>query len=151
MRFVVETEASVESLRRRLVTKTIRIAAVIFRNDHGEVLSVRKSGTTAFMMPGGKLEPGEAPREAAVREIAEELRLELADEELEHLGRFVAPAANERDSTVDCDVYSWPHRLKTIPRVFEEIEEARWFATDSASEELAPLSRDVVFPRLSSR
>ncbi|MDQ4110455.1 MAG: NUDIX domain-containing protein, partial [Actinomycetota bacterium] len=37
------------------------------------MLTVRKNGTTKFMLPGGKLEPGESAAEAAVREVAEEL------------------------------------------------------------------------------
>ncbi|WP_080795640.1 NUDIX hydrolase [Corynebacterium pacaense] len=130
------------------MSSVIRIAAVILRNPAGEVLSVRKSGTRSFMMPGGKLEPGEDPRGAAVREIAEELHLDLIGERLDHLGRFVAPAANESGYTVDCDVFIWPAPLETMPAVFEEIAEARWFAADSNDEQLAPLSREAVFPRL---
>lgn len=130
------------------MSRIIRIAAVVFRNTGGDVLSVRKTGTDSFMMPGGKVETGETPRDAAVREIAEELHLRLIPARLEHLGRFVAPAANESGFTVDCDVFHWPEPLRGLPEVFEEIVEATWFPADSRAPELAPLSRDVVFPLL---
>lgn len=130
------------------LTKTIRIAAVVFRNNSGDVLSVRKSGTDSFMMPGGKVELAEAPRDTAVREIAEELHLVLDPSALEHLGRFRAPAANEAGFSVDCDVFHWPEALEQLPEVFEEIAEARWFPVDSTAAQLAPLSRDVIFPLL---
>lgn len=126
----------------------IRIAAVVFRNAGGDILSVRKAGTDSFMMPGGKVEPGEDPLNTAVREIAEELHLTLDPSRLEHLGRFAAPAANESGYTVDCDVFTWPHALRALPPVFDEIVEARWVAVSSREYWLAPLSRDVIFPRL---
>ncbi len=109
---------------------------------------MRKQGTGSFMMPGGKIEPGETPRHTAVREIAEELHVVLDPHQLQHLGRFGAVAANESGFVVDCDVFSWPHPLTELPGVFEEIAEAKWFRADSDATELAPLSRDVVFPKL---
>lgn len=136
------------SLSHTTLTRTIRIAAVVFRNNSGDVLSVRKTGTTSFMMPGGKVEASETPRRTAVREIAEELHIELDPGRLDHVGRFRAPAANESGFEVDCDVYQWPDPLTVLPEVFEEIAEAAWFPVSSTAAELAPLSRDVIFPRL---
>ncbi len=130
------------------MSRTIRIAAVVFRNDNGDVLSVRKTGTDSFMMPGGKVEPGESPLDTAVREIAEELNLDLNPQRLEYLGRFEAPAANEVGFRVDCDVFHWPDPLVDVPGVFDEIAEATWFPVTSRAPDLAPLSRDVVFPLL---
>ena len=126
----------------------IRIAAVVLRNTEGEILSVRKRGTGAFMMPGGKLEPGETGRQAAVREISEELGIDLDGPALSFLGRFSAPAANETGCSVDCDVFVHPKPVRELPGVRAEIEEARFFSVDSTASSLAPLSRDVVFPVL---
>ncbi|MGP6173564.1 NUDIX hydrolase [Corynebacterium sp. A21] len=128
--------------------ETIRIAAVVLRSEDGRILSVRKRGTGSFMLVGGKLEAGETPLCAAVREVAEELRIRLDPSRLSHLGRFEAPAANEDGAGVDCDVYLAADPIGGLPEVFEEIEEARFFAVDSESAELAPLSREVVLPIL---
>ncbi|AGF72094.1 NUDIX hydrolase [Corynebacterium halotolerans] len=127
---------------------TLRIAAVVLRDRTGRVLSVRKAGTEAFMLPGGKLEPGETGLQAAVREVAEELGRELDPERLGFLGCFTAPAANEPGFGVECDVFVWSEPLEALPTVREEIAEARWFPADSRDPVLAPLSRDVVFPAL---
>ena len=59
------------------MTGTFVVAAVAFVRD-GHVLTVRKRGTTRFMLPGGKLEPGESAYAAAVREIREEVGLRSA-------------------------------------------------------------------------
>src|SRR5699024_6985377 len=57
-----------------------------------EVLAVRKRGTGSYMQVGGKLEPGEAALQAAIREVEEELGVRLAPEDLELLGEFEAAA-----------------------------------------------------------
>lgn len=47
--------------------------AVLVMNDEGKLLSVsRKDDKTDFGLPGGKVEPGETPIEAAFRELFEE-------------------------------------------------------------------------------
>ena len=127
---------------------TLRIVAAVFRNPVGDVLGVRKSGTSSFMMPGGKIEPGETRLQAVVREISEELHLDLDPGRLHHLGLFRAPAANEPGLTVRCDVYVWPDPLIALPTVHDEIVEAVWVPVTSRAPEIAPLSRDVVFPHL---
>src|SRR5699024_9883355 len=45
--------------------------------ESAELLTVRKQGTSRFMLPGGKLDPGEDAQQAAVREVAEELGLTI--------------------------------------------------------------------------
>ena len=52
----------------------IRVAAVVFRDAEGRVLTVRKRGTQKFMLVGGKLKPGETAEQAAEREVAEHAR-----------------------------------------------------------------------------
>jgi len=46
----------------------IQIAAAIIINDHDEILLVRKEGSIYFMQAGGKIEIGETPIQALVRE-----------------------------------------------------------------------------------
>lgn len=130
------------------MNSTLRIVAAVFRNPAGDVLGVRKAGTSSFMMPGGKVEPGETHLQAVVREVGEELHLDLDPERLHHLGLFHAPAANEPGFSVRCDVYVWPDPLTELPTVHDEIVEAMWVPITSRAPDIAPLSRDVVFPHL---
>ena len=58
-------------------TGSIRVSAAVITDVDGRLLLVRKAGTTAFMQPGGKPEPGETPDVTLVRELREELGLRL--------------------------------------------------------------------------
>jgi 8-oxo-dGTP pyrophosphatase MutT (NUDIX family) len=58
-------------------------AAVVVRDGDGRVLLVRHSyGKERWSLPGGEVDPGESPAEAAVREAREEAGVEV---ELDHL------------------------------------------------------------------
>jgi ADP-ribose pyrophosphatase YjhB (NUDIX family) len=51
--------------------------AVLCHDAEGRVLLVRESDSGRWSTPGGAIEPGEVPEEAAVREVAEETGLEV--------------------------------------------------------------------------
>lgn len=121
----------------------IVVAAVAFTRD-GRVLTVRKRGTTMFMLPGGKLEPGESAAAAARREVAEEIGIEVTD--LELLGEFTADAANEPGHVVVSTVYR--AELGAEPAATGEIAELRWSPLDTATSDIAPLLREHVMPAL---
>lgn len=132
--------------------KIIAIAAVAIRNHKDDILHVRKRGTDSFIMVGGKIEPGESGLDAALREVSEEIGLELTEYDVDELGQFHAPAANESGFSVVCDVF-FTRKQWDLPdvAVHREIEEARWIDLGDVSDNLAPLSRDVVHPALSKR
>ena len=127
---------------------TIVVAAVVLRDEAGRMLSVRKRGTTSFLLPGGKLEPGETPAQAALREVAEEVGVVLDGERLALLGEFEAPAANEPGHVVRSTVFTHPARV--VPTLAAEIEELRWASLDEleADPSVAALTSRRVVPAL---
>jgi 8-oxo-dGTP diphosphatase len=123
----------------------MRIVVALARNADGQVLLVRKRGTTAFMQPGGKIEGGEDARMALSRELAEELGLAVPAEQFHYLGNASAPAANEPGVIVEAEIYSLT--LDRQVAVQSEIEEAAWVdPSNPAGMPLAPLTRDHVLP-----
>lgn len=125
----------------------IRIAAACLLDDAGRLLLVRKRGTQAFMLPGGKHEPGETSVQALLRELGEELDLHLESSALTPLGHFQANAANEPDMRVDAQVF-----IATLPHAVQpaaELEELAWLVpTGDYPHNLAPLLREQVLPAL---
>ena len=131
------------------MTPTLHIAAAILLNERRQLLLVRKGGTTAFMQPGGKVDPGEQPLEALIRELQEELGLVITAEAATFLGNYQAPAANEPGFRVECALYQVIMRAGDQAVPAAEIEEAVWITVDEPGDlPLAPLTRDVILPLL---
>ena len=124
----------------------IVVAAVAVVRD-GHVLTVRKRGTSRFMLVGGKPEPGEDPLATAVREAREEVGLEVGEAEL--LGEFVSEAANEPDHVLHSTVFLADPEGE--PLAAGEIAEMRWTPLDDAGDHLAPMLEREVLPRLRDR
>ncbi len=119
------------------------------RDEAGRVLNVRKRGTAALMLPGGKHEAGEDPRDTAVREFGEELGIALDRERLRALGVFRAAAANEPGHTVVASVFEHPFVAAAADaKPLAEIEHLEWVDPAAERSDMAPLNTDFVFPAL---
>ncbi|WP_297850676.1 NUDIX domain-containing protein [uncultured Corynebacterium sp.] len=130
-------------------TELIRVCAVVFRDTDGRVLSVRKKNTSRFMLPGGKPESGETPRETAVREVREEIGTLIDAATLTHLGTFRTAAANEAGREVEGTIFTCPATVDPVPAA--EIAEIRWVDPRNPADagvDLAPLLETKVFPAL---
>lgn len=126
--------------------KTVRIAAALILRSDGSTLLVRKRGTTAFMQPGGKIEPGESPAAALARELEEEIGLRASLDQFQPLGRFEATAANEPDHLVSAEMFVLDLGDRMIAPA-AEIEEIRWIsAVDPGDIVLAELTEHHVLP-----
>lgn len=128
------------------MTRTIRIAAAVIVRSDGKTLLVRKRGTTAFMQPGGKIEPEETPATALLRELVEEIGLHVSPENLQPLGHFEAVAANEPGHMVSADVFLIDIRDAEITQ-YAEIEELRWICPESPGDiVMAQLTEQHILP-----
>ncbi len=67
----------------------VRVAAAALLDDDARVLVAQRPAGKSFAgqweFPGGKLEPGESPESALVRELHEELHIVVAAADLSHL------------------------------------------------------------------
>ncbi|MDI6529390.1 NUDIX domain-containing protein [Pseudomonas otitidis] len=128
---------------------TLDIAAACLIDADNRLLLVRKRNTQAFMLPGGKREPGESAHEALRRELQEELELSLPADALSPLGSFRAAAANEPDTWVEAQVFV--ARLEQPVAPAAELEELAWLAPGQPlPDSLAPLLREQVLPALAA-
>ncbi len=76
----------------------VKVAAAVLLRDGGEVLLAQRPAGKPYAgyweFPGGKFEPGEEPRAALVRELREELGIEVTDAAPWFLQEFVYPHAH---------------------------------------------------------
>jgi len=124
---------------------TIQIVVAVIDDGRGNVLLVRKHGATAFIQPGGKPMPGEAPLRALARELYEELGVRLVPGSAVALGEFSDLAVNEPGHRVQAQ--AWWVRVQGTPRAQAEIAELAWVPLRAPhGRVLAPLSETHVLP-----
>ena len=132
--------------------QTLHIATACFVRDHNALLVVRKKGTQAWMLPGGKLDPGETAEAALIRELNEELQISVAADQLTVLGQFEAAAANEADTRVHARAFTVDVRHAQNLQMAAEIEAVQWLRIDGRiPPEVAPLLRAHIIPALLAR
>ena len=125
----------------------VEVVGAVIHDAAGRLLTVRKRGTTRFMLAGGKREPGEDDLEALARELREELGVTLTSAAL--LGRFEAAAANEPGATVRSSAYHV--EITGEIAIAAEIEELLWIDPARPPDlPIAPLLTEQILPALSA-
>jgi 8-oxo-dGTP pyrophosphatase MutT (NUDIX family) len=82
-----------------------------------------------FYLPGGKIDEGETAVTALCREIAEELNINLDEDELKYYTHISAPAYGEQEGIImeqDCFLVNKPVK----PVAASEIGELRYFSLE---------------------
>ncbi len=100
---------------------------ILFLRRHPE-----KTHGNTWGIPGGKLEDGELPRSAVIREIYEEIGLKINHEELVEIGKLYV-----RTPDIDYVFYLYRKNFKIRPSIelgLEEHLEAKWVTAAEASE-----------------
>jgi 8-oxo-dGTP diphosphatase len=94
-----------------------------------KILSTRSKGKSIFYIPGGKREANENDAQALIREIREELSVELQENTLKHIGTFEAQAdGHPTGVVVRMTCYSGRYIGQLKPS--SEIEEINWLSVD---------------------
>ncbi|TFE25610.1 8-oxo-dGTP diphosphatase MutT [Cohnella luojiensis] len=119
----------------------IKVAAAIIKNEQGQILIARrkkgKSQAGMWEFPGGKLEPGESPETCLIRELREEMGIEIKP--------YVWFGVNEHDyGTVRIKLIAYLAKYSTGENRLTDHDEYRWAERDELLEyEWAPA--DVPF------
>lgn len=96
--------------------------------DHRRVLGARSRGKQTCYIPGGKRDPGESDEEALVREIREELSVDLLPQTLKFEGVFRAQADGKPLGTI-VKVTCYAADFSGVIRADAEIEEVTWLTS----------------------
>ena len=106
--------------------KTVRVVAAIII-ENGKVFATQRGYgefKDGWEFPGGKIEPGETPEEAIVREIKEELDTEVEVIELLDTVEYDYPNFHLSMGCFIC-------KIKSGDLVLKEHEAARWLTKDT--------------------
>ena len=105
--------------------KTIRVVAAVIRSENKIFATARGYGEFKgqWEFPGGKIEPGETPQQALVREIKEELETDIKVGELIGTIEYDYPAFHLSMDCFWCEVIEGKLVLK-------EAEDAKWLSKD---------------------
>jgi ADP-ribose pyrophosphatase YjhB (NUDIX family) len=95
--------------------------AVVLVRVSGELLLIRSSYRPWYTVPGGRVQWGEEPRLAALRELVEEVGLAAAPGALRALGEFVIHHSNIEDH-----VHAFELRLDARPALRIDSREIVW-------------------------
>jgi mutator protein MutT len=90
----------------------------------------KKPAGHSWGLPGGKIDEGETPREAVVREVFEEIGLQIPQNELEEIDQMYVRGPN-----TDYIFYRFRKRFEKLPEIdlnLIEHTEARWITIDEA-------------------
>ncbi|WP_353118621.1 NUDIX domain-containing protein [Myroides odoratus] len=110
--------------------QTIYLVSAMIINTDGALLTVRKKGSRYYMMAGGKIEAGEEPIEALLRELQEELNLTVDASAIHYLGTHQTQAVNEANTLVHATIF----QLTLTPTQFTphaELEEIKWLTYEN--------------------
>ncbi len=116
-----------------------RRAAFVFLLRNNEVLLVRhtkssKNPPDTYSIPGGRIETGEDPKDAAAREVFEETGLTVHTSDLQHLGtRTEVIETNVGMETWNGELYLCK-RFKGEVRMMEAAEEPGWASINDVLE-----------------
>lgn len=96
------------------------------RVEDNKILVTRSFGKDTYYLPGGKRDSGESDTDALIREIHEELSVELIQESVEHACTFEAPAHGKAEGSLVRMTCYWADFTGELA-VANEIEAMGWF------------------------
>tara|TARA_R110001599_G_scaffold109575_4_gene273158 strand:+ start:3424 stop:3816 length:393 start_codon:yes stop_codon:yes gene_type:complete len=93
--------------------------------ENGKILVAKSKGKDVFYIPGGKRESNETDAQTLVREIREELSVELISESMVHFGKFSAQA-HGHTSGIIVEMTCYFAKYLGVILADNEIEEVAW-------------------------
>lgn len=113
-----------------------------------KVLVERSKHKVMFIHPGGKIEPGETPKQALVRELEEEFTIRVKEADLEYFDTFYAEAAGNPGKWVQMDIFTVRKFAGTIQPASEVEEIAFVNSNIPQGMEFGSIVRHETIPRL---
>jgi len=117
-----------------------KVAGVLLRD--GKLLVAREEGKDTFMIPGGKIDEGENKEETLIRELKEELSVDV-------IGKVFLDTFRRKAHGKDCDVVMYCYFVDHVGdiKANSEIEDLRWVGKDS-DVPIGSVIKECIIPKL---
>ncbi len=115
--------------------------AYIYIRDR-KMLSTRSRGKDVYYIPGGKREEGESDIETLIREVKEELSVDIVPETVRYLGTYQAQAHGHAEGVIvkmTCYEADYSGEMKAD----SEIEEIVWLTSEDL-DRVSPVDRIIM-------
>lgn len=100
-----------------------KIALIMIEN--GKILSTKSIGKNKYYIPGGKREKNETDHQTLIREIKEELSVDILQETIKYVGTFIAQSDGETEG-INVKMTCYKADYLGILKKNNEIAEIRW-------------------------
>lgn len=114
-----------------------KIAYIYIQNQ--KILSSLSKGKDTYYIPGGKREKGETDEQTLIREVKEELSVDIQKETIQYYGTFEAQAHGKAEGIIvkmTCYTADYAGILKPN----SEIQELRWL-TSKDMDKISPVDK----------
>ncbi|CAM1359155.1 NUDIX hydrolase [Tenacibaculum soleae] len=97
----------------------------LIKITNGKILSTRSKGKKKFYIPGGKRESYETDQETLIREIKEELQVDIAPKSITYFGTFIAQSDGDKTGVL-VKMTCYKATYIGTPKPSNEIAEIKW-------------------------
>ena len=127
--------------------KIIEVVGTMFFKDNKLLIDKPRKRPT-YQMIGGRVEEGETPQEAAIRECHEELGKDATFDEnkIELVMEFDEIATSDGKTPIHFYVFKYDGELEGVLTTSEEIEKFEWYDSTLGTEMLSNTLKNEVIP-----
>lgn len=128
-----------------------KVGLLLLSDDQKKFMVCTKDTVSApFLFPGGQVEEGESDEHCLVREIMEELNVELNTTTLKYIGTYQDVAASDPNRDVVIRLYRGSIIDKPVPS--QEIKAFYWITKDEQTHpRISPIMKNKIIPDLLKR
>ncbi|MCF6140985.1 NUDIX domain-containing protein [Flavobacterium sp. K77] len=102
-----------------------KVALIVLEN--GKILSTKSIGKNKYYIPGGKRENNEKDHETLIREIKEELSVDILQETIIYVGTFIAQSDGDTKG-INVKMNCYKADYLGVLKKNNEIAEIRWLS-----------------------